>query len=244
MTDAGRAVVVTGAAGGIGSALCHRLRSDGYLVVGLDRNPSRSADEGIQVDMTDTRRLHQVGAELAKRHKLVALVHNAAEQPLGGAGEVSVEKWMEALKVNVVAADILAGATRGSLRVHEGSIVAISSVHARATTHGIAAYATTKAALEGWVRAAALDLAPEIRVNAVAPGAIDTAKLREGFGRWGVEAAVERRQLLEERTALKRIGRPDEIAAIVSFLVSKQSRFITGAVLVADGGAMVRLGSE
>lgn len=244
MTDTGRAAIVTGSAGGIGAALCHRLRSDGYVVLGLDRQPSPVADLGVVVDMTDSECLRAVGDELARDHKISALVHNAAFQPLGGAGRISLDHWLEAVQVNVVAADILTGATAESLRTHEGSIVAISSVHAHATTHGIAAYATTKAALEGWVRAAALDLAPEVRVNAVSPGAIDTAKLREGFARWGADQADRRRRVLEERTALKRIGRPDEIAAVVSFLISTQSRFITGATITADGGAIVRLGSE
>lgn len=243
MTE-GRAVIVTGSAGGIGAALCHRLRTDGYVVLGLDRHPSPVADVEIIVDMTESERLQMVGAELAEVHKIAGLVHNAAVQPLGGAGHVRLADWMEALQVNVLAADILTGAASESLRAHEGSIVVISSVHAHATTHGIVAYATTKAALEGWVRAAALDLAPQVRVNAVTPGAIDTAKLREGFARWGPEQGDDRRRVLEERTALQRIGRPDEIAALVSFLISTQSRFITGTTITADGGATVRLGSE
>ena len=112
-----------------------------------------------------------------------------------------------------------------------------------ATTPGIAAYSTTKAALEGWVRAAALDLAPRIRVNAVVPGAIDTPKLREGFARWGSEAA-ERLAVLEERTPLSRVGTAQEVASLVSFLTSEQSRFTTGGSFVVDGGATIRLGSE
>jgi NAD(P)-dependent dehydrogenase (short-subunit alcohol dehydrogenase family) len=193
--------------------------------------------------MAESDALHALGVELAQRFKVSAIVHNAAVQPLGGAGETSLDEWTEALRVNVVAVDLLVAATKGSLCDHEGSVVAISSVHARATTPGIAAYATTKAALDGWVRAAALDLGPLVRVNSITPGAIDTAKLREGFARWG-DQADERRRVLEERTALRRIGRPDEIAAIASFLVSTQSRFITGSTIVADGGATVRLGSE
>jgi NAD(P)-dependent dehydrogenase (short-subunit alcohol dehydrogenase family) len=122
--------------------------------------------------------------------------------------------------------------------------VVISSVHARATTTGINAYATTKAALEGWVRSAALDLGPDIRVNAVAPGAIDTAKLREGFARWGEASAEERKEVLRQRTALRRIGHPRDVAGAVSFLVSDEASFITGSVLVVDGGATARLGSE
>jgi len=94
------------------------------------------------------------------------------------------------------------------------------------------------------VRSAALDLGPSIRVNAVAPGAIDTAKLREGFARWGEESAEERKAILRQRTALRRIGEPSEVAGAVSFLIGDDARFVTGAVLVVDGGATARLGSE
>ena len=122
-------------------------------------------------------------------------------------------------------------------------MVAIGSVHGRATTPGIAAYSTTKAALEGWVRAAALDLAPRIRVNAVIPGAIDTPKLREGFARWG-SGAAERFAVLEQRTPLNRVGQAAEVASAVAFLVSDRAAFATGTSLVIDGGATTRLGSE
>jgi NAD(P)-dependent dehydrogenase (short-subunit alcohol dehydrogenase family) len=81
-------------------------------------------------------------------------------------------------------------------------------------------------------------------VNAVAPGAIDTAKLREGFARWGEESAAERKALLCQRTALQRIGEPRDVAGAVSFLIGDDAKFVTGSVLVVDGGATARLGSE
>lgn len=239
-----RAVVITGAAGGIGAALCKRLRADGYLTIGIDRFPSPAADVGIRLDMTQSEDLVTLGRELAADYPVSAIVHNAALQPLGGAGETSMSDWFDALRVNVIAVDALVGAMRSSLENHDGSVVVIGSVHGRATTNGIAAYATTKAALEGWVRAASLDLAPRIRVNAIAPGAIDTAKLREGFARWGEEAAEERKAILRQRTALQRIGDPSEVAAAVSFLIGLDARFITGTTLLVDGGASARLGSE
>ncbi|MBB3607018.1 NAD(P)-dependent dehydrogenase (short-subunit alcohol dehydrogenase family) [Mycolicibacterium sp. BK556] len=239
-----RAVIVTGAAGGIGAALCQRARTDGYLAIGLDQNAATEADVDIQVDLRDTDRLAELGTQLAEEYELKAIVHNAAVQPMAGAGETSVTEWSDTFRVNVIAVDALVSTTRRSLAVHDGSVVVVGSVHARATTRGITAYATTKAALEGWVRAAALDLGPEIRVNAVTPGAIDTAKLREGFARWGDDVAEERRAVLCERTALRRIGEPSDVAGAVSFLIGDDARFVTGAVLVVDGGATARLGSE
>lgn len=237
------AVIVTGAAGGIGTVLCERVRKDGYLAIGLDRDVAPSADIYLQVDLSESEQLVELGRELAKDYELKAVVHNAAVQPVGKAGETPFGEWEDAWRVNVLAADALISGARENLAANDGAVVVISSVHGRATTGGITAYATTKAALEGWVRSAALDLGPSIRVNAIAPGAIDTAKLREGFARWGV-TADERRAVLRQRTALRRVGEPSDVAGAVSFLIGDDARFITGTVLVVDGGATARLGSE
>ena len=203
-----------------------------------------AADLDIQLDMRESTELVEIGNRLASEYRIKAIVHNAAMQPIAGAGETTIDDWFDTLRVNVIAADALAAGTRVSLAETRGSIIVIGSVHGRATSGGITAYATTKAALEGWVRSAALDLGPSIRVNAVAPGAIDTAKLREGFARWGEQLGEERKAVLRQRTALGRIGEPEEVAAAVSFLIGDDARFITGTVLVVDGGASARLGSE
>jgi NAD(P)-dependent dehydrogenase (short-subunit alcohol dehydrogenase family) len=239
-----KVVVVTGSAGGIGQAITAKLEQRGHLVVGLDRSGCRPESHDRQIDMADTDALTSMAHELAGEYEIGALVHNAAVQPIGAVGETSVEDWIEALRVNVLAADVLAGAFRHSMAAQGGAVVVVSSVHARATTGGITAYATTKAALEGWVRSAALDLGPDVRVNAIAPGAVDTAKLREGFDRWGPGEADGRREILCERTALGRIADPSEIAEVVGFLLGAQSAFMTGSILTIDGGASARLGSE
>jgi len=238
------AVIVTGAAGGIGRALCERMRNEGYLSIGIDRYAASAADIDLRLDLRDSEQLAELGRELARDYDLKALVHNAAVQPIAGAGETPITEWLDALLVNVLAVEALVSATRENLASNAGSVVVVSSVHGRATTGGVTAYATTKAALEGWVRSAALDLGPDIRVNAVAPGAIDTAKLREGFARWGEESADERKAVLRQRTALHRIGKPSDVAGAVSFLIGDDADFITGAVVVVDGGATARLGSE
>lgn len=238
------AVIVTGAAGVIGAAICRRMRADGYVAIGIDQVLAPDADVDLQVDLRDTEHLIALGHELSQSYQLKAFVHNAAVQPMAGAGETAVNEWLDTLRVNVVAADALISGTRAVLESNDGSVVVISSVHGRATTNGITAYATSKAALEGWVRAAALDLGPRIRVNAVAPGAIDTPKLREGFARWGQQSADERKAVLRKRTALERIGDPTDVAGAVAFLIGEDARFVTGAVLVVDGGATARLGSE
>ena len=239
-----RSVFVTGAAGGIGAALCERMRRDGYYVIGLDLLHADAADLSVQCDLSDTDELRSVCSSLAESHDLSALVHNGAIQPVAAAGETSTDTWLETFRVNVLAADVLLATARDALTRNCGSMVVVGSVHGRETTARIAAYATSKAALEGWVRAAALDVGPNIRVNAVVPGAIDTPKLREGFARWGSESADSLMAKLCERTPLNAIGRPEDVAGAISFLLGDDARFITGASLVVDGGVTARLASE
>jgi NAD(P)-dependent dehydrogenase (short-subunit alcohol dehydrogenase family) len=238
------AVIITGAAGGIGAALCRRMKDDGYTAIGIDLDDATEADVALRADLRDSERLVDLGRELADTYPLKAIVHNAAVQPLAGAGETPIDEWLDTLRVNIIAPDALLAGTRANLAANAGSGIVVSSVHGRATTSGITAYATSKAALEGWVRAAALDLGPGIRVNAVAPGAIDTAKLRQGFARWGEAVAEERKAVLRERTALGRIGDAGDVAGAVSFLIGGDALFITGTTLVVDGRATARLGSE
>ncbi len=239
-----QAVVITGAAGGIGAALCRRMRQDGYLAIGIDKVDASDADVCLRFDLREYDQLIALSGELAQKYALKAVIHNAAVQPMAGAGNTTLSDWLDTLRVNLVAVDALVAGTRENLAAQGGSVIVIGSVHGRATTSGITAYAASKAGLEGWVRAAALDLGPSIRVNAVAPGAIDTAKLREGFARWGEASAEARQEVLRQRTALQRIGEPSDVAGAVSFLVGDDAHFVTGTILVVDGGATARLGSE
>ncbi len=211
--------------------------------MGLDRVESREVDKWITIDMADCEEVRDVAADVCRHHPVSVVVHNAAAQPLAAAGETPVDAFLETMRVNVIAADSLVAGTHSSLAELHGAVVVVSSVHAHATTGGINAYATSKAAVEGWVRSAAIDLAPRVRVNAVRPGAINTAKLREGFARWGNDAA-ERWAILEARTPLGRVGEASEVAAAVHFLAGSDAAFITGSTLVVDGGATALLGTE
>lgn len=237
--------IVTGAAGGIGTSICERLRVDGLKVIGLDRAECTAADESVVLDLEDLTGVRLAAESICDRHpKVAVIVHCAAVQPLAPVGGTGASAWLTTFAVNVVALDVLVGAARDDLEAESGSVVAVGSVHGRVTTAGIAAYGTSKAALEGWVRAAALDLSPNVRVNGVVPGAIDTEKLREGFARWGAGSAASRWAVLCERTPLRRVGEAADVAGAVSFLVGADSRFVTGTSLVVDGGASIRLGSE
>jgi NAD(P)-dependent dehydrogenase (short-subunit alcohol dehydrogenase family) len=173
-------------------------------------------------------------------------VHAAAVQILGAAGKVAVADWARSLQVNLLAVDEIVGACEDTLRAGRGSVVAIGSVHAFATTREMVAYATSKAALTGWVRAAALDLAPQVRVNGLAPGAVRTPMLESGFARRPDEGGIEGSlRALAAKTPLQAVAAPEAVAAMVATLCDDEvSGYVTGSIVVMDGGALLRLGTE
>jgi len=202
----------------------------------------------LQVDMSEPdavstafRRLPELGVD-----RIDALVNNAAVQVTKRLVDTTPEEWDLVMASNVRSVYLATRAAYPQMQ-HGGAIVNISSVHAIATSAGIAAYAASKGALLALTRAMALELTPEgIRVNAVLPGAVDTHMLRSGLDRrpedGGAEAAL---QVLAERTPVGRIGDPAEIAQAILFLAdAARSSFMTGQAIVVDGGATTRLSTE
>jgi NAD(P)-dependent dehydrogenase (short-subunit alcohol dehydrogenase family) len=245
-------VLVTGASGGIGGAVSDVLHARGWQVTGLDvrpRPPGTIASEdwqAVEVDVADRRALSEAVAVARGAGPITALVHAAAVQPVGPAGSLGLDVWERCLQVNVLALEQLVAECLDDLRRAHGAVVAVSSVHARATTREMAAYATSKAALEGWTRAAALDLAPQVRVNAVAPGAVHTPMLVEGLGRRPEDGSVDQAiSRLAARTPLGVVAQPVQLARLVAALLDDDvTGFVTGAVFAADGGALLKLGTE
>jgi len=236
-----RAAIVTGAAGGIGLALCEGFRAAGYRVIGVDigaGSPGVLAldlerlcnDEGYRRDA-----LQRLLAEL-NNDELHVLINNAAVQILGGTGELTVAAWQRTLNVNLLAPFLLAQALLERLEVARGSIVNIASIHASLTKPGFVAYATSKAALLGLTRSMAVDIGSRVRVNAICPAAIATPMLLEGFK--DNEAALD---VLAGMHPAGRIGHPEEVASAAVFLASRQAEFINGSVLGIDGGIGSRL---
>jgi NAD(P)-dependent dehydrogenase (short-subunit alcohol dehydrogenase family) len=230
-------VVVTGAAGGIGAATCDLLDGYGWDVVAVDRLPVERPG-ALQVDIGDAEALT---AALSALPRVDALVNNAALQLYKSLLETTIEEWDAVAAVNIRGAFVCLKAVHRQLAGARGSVVNVGSVHAIATSQSIAAYAATKGGLSAFTRAAAIEMAPlGVRVNAVLPGAVDTPALRNGFSR-----NAEAKQTLIDRTPLKRIGDPRDIAQAIAFLIDHdRAGFITGQEFVVDGGALARLSTE
>ena len=245
-----RLVAITGVAGGIGAATAAVFRDAGWSVVGvdvMDPGPSSALDGFAVVDFGADNAEARMRGFIASQPRLDALVNAAARQETTSIDDTPPGDWDRVLAVNLRGTLLAMQAAHDQLHSSHGAIVNVASVHAFASSHGVAAYAASKAGMVALTRGAALEWAPEVRVNAVLPGAVDTPMLRLGVRRWatsseGVESAL---QELGARTPLGRIGRPTEIAHAILFLADAgQSSFVTGQTLVADGGALARLSTE
>lgn len=251
---AGKSVLVTGAATGIGRATALLLATQGasVLALGLDANAGRSLEsecatlEGRlhfrEVDITRQNQIDEAVqfAENAFGH-LHGLVNNAAICDTGKRIEdLSDAEWDATFNVNVTGMFRLCRAALPALRRSgRGSVVNISSVHAVATVAGYADYAASKGAVLSLSRQLALDYAKDrIRVNALILGSVDTRMTRRAFEAAGGPEALG---LSFDPGAIPRVGRPEEVAAVIAFLLSDASSFITGTGLIADGGMLAKL---
>ncbi len=247
-----RVVVITGVAGGIGSATAGVFAEAGWHVIGVDRNHANVPDSVhhfIHADISDAESSQRIFREVSDScGRIDALVNNAAVQLCKPLVETVPDEWDMVMASNVRSVYLAIRHSFDLMREHGGAIVNVSSVHAIATSANIAAYAASKGALLALTRALAIELAPErIRVNAVLPGAVDTSMLHSGLARGHLQGSniPELMQLLGERTVMGRVGQPAEIARAIFFLADHDySSFMTGQALVIDGGATARLSTE
>lgn len=235
-----RVAVVTGAARGIGAATASRLAGEGWEVVGLDVLPPAPGDPWRQVDLADVTAIEDALSDVVR---VDGLVNNAALQHETALLDTTPEQWDAVMAVNLRAPFVLTRACADRLRSTGGAVVNVASVHGLATSANVSPYAASKGGLLAFTRAAAVELAElGVRVNAVVPGAVDTAALREGFAR---QVTGDAERVLTERTPLHRFAAPDEIAQAIAFLLDpERAGFITGQALTVDGGVMARLSSE
>jgi len=240
-----RYAIVTGCSRGIGLAIVTAFKREGWLTAGVDLEeaPDGSCDLFVRGSVSDPATLERLFAGLvAGDASECCLVNNAAFGTAHPFLETTAEEWDQCLATNLSPVFHFTKKLHAMLR--GGSIVNISSIHARATSIGAIAYATSKGGLSALTRALALELAERgTRVNAILPGAIETAMLRGNMDyEKDPEAALE---FLRERTPLKRIGQPSEIAELALFLSDhEKAGNITGQEFVCDGGAMARLSTE
>ncbi|ANW68333.1 oxidoreductase (plasmid) [Mycobacterium sp. djl-10] len=234
----GRVAVVTGAAGGIGSAIARALARQGAWVMGVDNAESvfqcmaEIGGVGLHADLSDPVSATTTVAAAAELRGRLDIVINAAGIQLRTAA-VNVDElgWQRLLDVNLSAAYRLIRAAAPQLVAHRGCVVNVASLSADRAVPGIVPYGATKAALTHLSKGLAVELGPKgVRVNTVAPGYIETPMTSEVLNQ------SEFRTRALSRIPLQRFADGDDVADAVVFLCAPAARYITGIVLPVDGG--------
>lgn len=241
-----RFVVITGAAGGIGRALVEKFSEAGYSVLASDivDMPATLKCAGyIKADLEKIVNDSEYGQQIFQEiktyvvgHGVGALVNNAAIQVLGGVNSLKRRDWRQSLDINLLAPFYLTQGLLEELELAKGSVVNISSIHAKLTKQNFVAYSTSKAALSGLTRAMAIDLGPRVRINAIEPAAIETEMLRAGFLN-----NPELYAQLNDCHPIGRIGYPEEVANLAVLLSGDALRFMHGETVSLSGAIASRL---
>lgn len=238
--------LITGVAGGIGSALVRAFKKAGYTIIGTDLVPSPDIEnidfffhinlENLIENEAAAKVFYQEVSQVLNGAGLKVLINNAALQIIKPVGELTVIDFMRTLSTNTAAPFFLIQNFLNDLEQANGSVVNISSIHATLTKPNFVAYATSKAALLGLTKALAVELGARIRINAITPAAVATGMLKAGF-----ENDPDGFVALEGMHPVGRIGEPSEVAELAVFLASEMTGFINGAIFEIDGGISKRL---
>lgn len=239
----GKVAIVTGSTSGMGRETAKQFAKEGAKVVVVGRNEDRAkevVDEikkaggeatYVTVDMTKIDTLKKIVDKAVDTYGTVdILFNNAGMLSVTPILDLKLEEWYDVFNVNVTAHLYLTQLVAPIMKKKgKGVIINTSSIAGYAAHHGFAAYVTTKHANEGLTKSMAHELGPEIRVNAIAPGAIHTAMVDSIGGPDVLTGMIQ-------NAPLKRIGQPIDIATVAVFLASDDSSFITGQSLRVDGG--------
>lgn len=243
----GKVVLVTGAARRVGAAIARRLHAAGASLMlhyrgaetdaqalQAELNAVRASSVAlVQADLLDAAGLAEIVKNtLARFERIDALVNNASTFYPTPMGEITSAQWDHLMGSNLKAPLFLAQAAAPHLKKTGGSIVNITDIHAERPLKNYVVYSIAKAGLVGLTLTLARELGPEVRVNAVAPGAI----------LWPEDNSFDAvsRQRIISHTLLKRVGEPDDIARAVYYFIA-EAPYVTGQVLAVDGGRSVNL---
>jgi 3-oxoacyl-[acyl-carrier protein] reductase len=243
----GTAAIVGGASSGMGLAIAHALAGEGVGVTMLARDPERLASAAAGIDgalavpgdVRDLSALEQaVERTVAERGRLDIVVNNAGGPPPGTFESTAPEAWADAFELSLNSAVRLTRLALPHLRAGgRGRIVNITSWSVREPIPNLMLSNAIRPGVVGWAKTLAHELGPDgITVNSIAPGKIDTPRVRELWQHWPDPGEAQARDIAA--IPVRRIGTPEEIGAAVAFLCSTQAGYISGVVLPVDGGAL------
>ena len=230
-----KTAVVTGGASGIGAAIARRLRDEGNNVAVLDLNRAE-AESSYPADVTDREEIDSALARIrADLGPVTILVNAAGLEGYKRFSNITFDLWSKVIDVNLNGTfHCIQAVLPDMLEAGWGRIVNISSSSTHSGVAHMSHYVAAKSAVNGLTKSLALEYGPSgITVNAVPPGFIDTPMLRNAEGKGLLGGSIED---IIERTPVRRVGRPEDIAAACAFLTSEEAGYITGQILGVNGG--------
>jgi NAD(P)-dependent dehydrogenase (short-subunit alcohol dehydrogenase family) len=243
----GSVAVITGAASGIGRATSERLggRGDNLVLVDVAADALNDATTSLQaqgcsvvaypIDVRDAAAIREMSREIGSRFGSIRyLMSNAGGGPPRSILDLTLIEWLATIDTHVSAAYSLCRAALPYMQ--SGAILFTSSDFAVVGYPGYAHYSAAKAALYSLAKSLAVELAPAIRVNALGPGPIDTPHLHRVFPQLEWDEA---RRRFESEVPMRRLGRPEEVASVASFLLSDEASYITGQLIQPNGGQVM-----
>jgi 2-hydroxycyclohexanecarboxyl-CoA dehydrogenase len=229
-----KTALVTGGGSGIGAAVAHRLRADGYNVATLDLNPSQTEFSYI-ADVTDRDQIDAALTEIRGALGPVTILVNAAgKEVFRRFANITFEQWRKIIDINLHGVFHTTQAVLPDMvEAGWGRIVNISSSSTHSGAPFMSAYVAAKSGVNGLTKSLALEYGPAgITVNAVPPGFIDTPMLRNSASQGNLGSIDE----AIKRTQVGRMGKPEDIAAACAFFISEEAGYITGQILGVNGG--------
>lgn len=243
-----KVILITGGAKRVGAAICRLLHSHGAQLMihyrhslgearALQSELNLQRSGSVAIIQGDLHNLHKVAGLVQETIKqfgrLDVLINNASCYYPTEVGEITEHQWEDLVGINLKVPLFLSQTAAPELKKHQGCIVNITDMHVERPKKGYVVYSAAKAGLVTLTRSLAHELAPEVRVNAVAPGPVlwpeDNPQFDELY-----------RQRVISQTLLKRIGEPEDVARAVRFLI-EDAPFITGQIIAVDGGRSINL---
>lgn len=239
MRFSNKVCLITGAASGIGKATAERMAREGGSVLIIDRDENAGREVAAQIkhasgnadfikaDIENEKDIEaSVKFAVGKWGRVDVLINNAAMMTFKKIVDLTLEEWDKVMHVNLRSVFLFCKLCIPHMK--KGAIVNVSSVHAHATTANVVPYASSKGALEAFVRGVSLEYQDEeLRINCVAPGAVDTPML------WNNPNIKNGKEKIEGA-----VGKPEDVAAAICFMASEDAHYINGTTLIADGGRL------
>lgn len=231
-----KTIILTGSQGDIGREIKKSLLGKDFEIISIDKIDNNEPNH-IVFDFNNCLKkteyeffINSLDKKI-KNKNIFALINNAAVQKTSLIADMAIESFTESLNVNVITPFLLSKKLLPNIKKEKGHIINIGSIHSKQTKKEFLAYATSKAALEGFTKSLSVEVGAKVKVNMISPAAINTKMLKTGLNK-----SMGSLDLLKKYHPTNQIGKAFEISKLVNFILTEDIGFLNGSVITLDGG--------